>query len=130
MQRPTCFLYNCQTTKPCATDCAKQESRLFAYNINNNKNKTTKQKQKQPFYCDPKACPASLQLHFLKNQKCLNFHRSQLFTPLFLKLKQSLNTVSSTRFYFKMALWYECVTSNNVSLNKSATFWENDKLKM
>jgi len=83
------FLYNCQTTKPCATDCAKQESRLFAYNINNNKNKTTKQKQKQPFYCDPKACPASLQLHFLKNQKCLNFHRSQLFTPLFLKLEQA-----------------------------------------
>ena len=50
---------------------------------------TTKQKQKQPFYCDPKACPASLQLHFLKNQKCLNFHRSQLFTPLFLKLEQA-----------------------------------------
>jgi len=48
-----------------------------------------KQKQKQPFHCDPKACTASLQLHFLKNQKCLNFHRSQLFTPLFSKLKQA-----------------------------------------
>merc|ERR1719447_1495879 len=101
------FLYNCQTTKPCATDCAKQESRLFAYNINNNKNKTTKQKQKQPFYCDPKACPASLQLHFLKNQKCLNFHRSQLFTPLFLKLEQA----DTKRFGWSLCLKIEWVNA-------------------